>query len=96
VLAVGLLAALCLPAAAQERSAIEVATPSGEKVLLHPNGRWEYVEKKKAEEARSVAQQYPENQGCLPGTQGGLSGVGGCIKPGDKDYNRGSLNPNRR
>jgi len=83
----------CAAAAAQS---IEATTPSGDKVLLHPNGRWEYVDVKKAESARAVAQQYPENQGCPPGSQGGLLGVGRCIPPGDKDYNRGSLNPNRR
>ncbi len=96
VLAVLCMAAFALPAAAQEGVAIEATTPAGDKVLLYPNGRWEYVDRKKAETARAVAQQYPENQGCPPGSQGGLFGVGRCIMPGDKDYNRGSLNPNRR
>lgn len=91
-----LAAALVLPAAAQEREPIEATTPSGEKVLLHPNGRWEYVDVKKAEQAQRVAKEYPENQGCPPGSQGGLFGFGRCILPGDKDFNRGSLNPNRR
>jgi len=81
------------PAGAQ---AVEATTAGGDKVLLHPNGRWEYVDQKKAEQARTVARQYPDNQGCPPGAQGGLFGVGRCIMPGDKDYNRGSLNPNRR
>ena len=76
--------------------AVEATTAGGDKVLLHPNGRWEYVDQKKAEQARAVAQQYPENQGCPAGSQGGLFGIGRCIMPGDKDYNRGSLNPNRR
>ena len=76
--------------------AIEATTPSGDRVLLHPNGRWEYVDQSKAEQARAVARQYPENQGCPPGSQGGIFGIGRCIPPGDKDYNRGSLNPNRR
>lgn len=75
---------------------VEATTAGGDKVLLHPNGRWEYVDQKKAQQARAVAQQYPENQGCPPGSQGGLFGFGRCIPPGDKDYNRGSLNPNRR
>lgn len=75
---------------------VEATTAAGDKVLLHPNGRWEYVDRKKAEQARAVSRQYPENQGCPPGSQGGLFGVGRCIQPGDKDYNRGSLNPNRR
>ena len=29
--------------------------------------------------------------GCPPGWQGGAFGVGRCIPPGDKDFNRGSL-----
>jgi len=89
-------AALMAAAPQAVAQAIEATTPTGDKVLLHPNGRWEYVDQKKAEQARAVAQQYPENQGCPPGSQGGLFGVGRCIPPGDKDYNRGSLNPNRR
>ncbi|MBI2294552.1 MAG: hypothetical protein HYU76_00560 [Betaproteobacteria bacterium] len=75
---------------------IEATTATGEKVLLHPNGRWEYVDQKKAAEARKIAERYPENQGCPPGSQGGLFGIGRCIMPGDKDYNRGTLNPGRR
>lgn len=66
-------------------------TPQGDKVILHPNGRWEFTDTKKAIEAKEVAKQFPENQGCPPGTQGGLLGLGRCIPVGDKDYNRGSL-----
>lgn len=66
-------------------------TPQGDKVILHPNGRWEFTDTKKALEAKEVAKQFPENQGCPPGTQGGLLGLGRCIPVGDKDYNRGSL-----
>jgi hypothetical protein len=91
------LLAWAAPSSAQDaRAPIEATTPSGDKVMLHPNGRWEYVDPKKAEGARAVAQQYPENRGCPPGSQGGLFGVGRCIQPGDKDYNRGTLNPGRR
>ena len=85
-------AVFALPVSAQNKtSPVEAVTQSGEKVLLHPNGRWEYIDQRKAEEARKVAEQYPENQGCPPGAQGGLFGIGRCIMPGDKDYNRGSL-----
>jgi hypothetical protein len=76
--------------------AVEATTAVGDKVLLHPNGRWEYVDARKAEQARAVAEQYPENQGCPPGSQGGLFGIGRCVKPGDRDYNRGTLNPAKR
>ena len=38
------------------------ATVDGEKVRLFPNGRWEYVDPAKAEAARKLAADYPENQ----------------------------------
>ena len=85
-------ALIALPALAEDvPSDIRAVTPSGDKVILHPNGRWEFVDSKKAAEAQEVAKQYPENQGCPPGTQGGYLGLGRCIPKGDKDYNRGSL-----
>jgi len=93
---VALLLALPASAAGTAGATVEATTATGDKVLLHPNGRWEYVDAKKAEQARAVSRQYPENQGCPPGWQGSFFGVGRCIPPGDKDYNRGSLNPNRR
>ena len=76
---------------APDRTPIARKTASGEDVLLFPNGRWEYVNTVKAAEAKKVADTFPENKGCPAGTQGGLFGVGRCIKPGDKDYNRRSL-----
>jgi hypothetical protein len=69
---------------------IEVTTPSGDKAILHPNGRWDFVDTAKAAAAQEIAKTYPENQGCPPGSRGGW-GLGRCIPPGDKDYNRGSL-----
>ncbi len=83
-------------AADLDRSPVEATTVGGEKVRLFPNGRWEYVDAKKAAEAQQVAAQYPENKtrpidaqgGWLPGTR--------TVMPGDKEYNRGSLNPKTR
>lgn len=94
--AVLLLVSAMPSAQAQHGEVVEATTTAGDKVRLLPTGRWEYVDAKKAEAAREVAQRYPENQGCPPGTQGGLLGFGRCIKPGDKDYNRGTLNPAKR
>ena len=74
-----------------DRTPIAGKTANGEDVLLFPNGRWEYVNTVKAAEAKKVADTFPENKVCPPGSQGGLFGVGRCIKPGDKDYNRRSL-----
>lgn len=69
---------------------VEAVTAGGDKVMLHPNGRWEYVDTGKAQMAKEIAQRYPENQTCPPGWQGGLLGFGRCIPPGDPDFNRGS------
>ena len=70
---------------------ITAATPQGDQVILHPNGRWEFVDTKKAAVAKEVASEYVENQGCPHGTQGGFLGFGRCIAEGDKDFNRGSM-----
>jgi hypothetical protein len=90
LLLTGLLASQAM-AAEQPVSPIKATTVNGDQVLLHPNGRWEFVDVKKAADAKEVAKQFPENQGCPPGTQGGLFGLGRCIPIGDKDYNRGSM-----
>jgi hypothetical protein len=71
-------------------------TESGDRVILHPNGRWEYADTGKAAEAKKVADQFPENQTRPVEAQGGLFGIGRTVMPGDKDYNRGSLNPKQR
>jgi len=83
-------------AAELDRSPVEALTVNGEKVRLFPNGRWEYVDAAKAAAAQQKAAAYPENQTRPEGAQGGLFGVGRTVMPGDKDYNRGSLNPKLR
>jgi len=79
-------------ALAQE-AAIEATTASGEKVRLLPNGRWEYVDPKKAEVQRTAASAEAARE---QGAQGGLFGIGRKVYEGDKDYNRGTLNPAKR
>jgi hypothetical protein len=55
------------------------------------------VDAAKAAEAQQIAAQYPENKTRPVEAQGGLfGGIGRTIMPGDKDYNRGSLNPKIR
>jgi hypothetical protein len=70
---------------------MEATTSAGDKVVLHPNGRWEFVDVGKAKVAQEIAKQYPENQVCPPGWRGGVLGFGRCIPPDDKDFNRGSM-----
>lgn len=79
---------------ALDRTALDAVTTIGEKVRLFPNGRWEYIDAAKAVEAQKRAAEYPENKTRPVEAQGGLFGsFGRVIMPGDKDYNRGSLNP---
>lgn len=77
--------------AAEAGEDITAKTVQGDQVVLHPNGRWEFIDIKKAAVAKEVASQYEENQGCPHGTQGGFLGFGRCISKDDKDFNRGSL-----
>lgn len=90
------LATAGVTAAELDRTPIEAVTVNSEKVRLFPNGRWEYVDAAKAAAAQQAAAKYPENQTRPEGAQGGLFGVGRTVMPGDKDYNRGSLNPKLR
>jgi len=88
---------LAMPAVrAQSGETLEATTTTGEKVRLLPNGRWEYMDTQKAAAAKVVADQYPENKLRPLDAQGCLFGIGRCIMPGDKDYNRGTLNPAKR
>lgn len=82
-------------AAELDRTPVEATTVDGQKVRLFPNGRWEFADAAKAAQAQKIAAEYPENRTRPVEAQGGLFGVGRTIMPGDKDYNRGSLNPNK-
>ncbi len=83
-------------AAELDRTPLEATMLNGEKVRLYPNGRWEFVDAAKAAEAQKLAAEYPENKLRPVEAQGSVFGIGRIIMPGDKDYNRGSLNPKLR
>lgn len=84
-------------AADLDRTPVEALTADGQKVRLYPNGRWEFVDVAKAAEAQKIAAEYPENKTRPVDSQGiVIGGVGRYVMPGDKDYNRGSLNPKMR
>lgn len=84
-------------AADLDRTPLEAVTVDGHKVRLFPNGRWEFVDAARAAEAQQRAAAYPENNTRPMDSQGiVIGGVGRLVMPGDKDYNRGSLNPKLR
>lgn len=88
-----LLASVC--AQAGEGTVIEATTAAGDRVELMPDGRWRFVDQAKQAEAKKVADSYPQNHLRPEGAQGGWFGTR-TILPGDKDYNRGTLNPKMR
>ncbi len=88
VLVAALAAATTTAVAADPAAPIDGTTAAGDRIRLYPNGRWEYVEAKKAEEQRPVVEAYDREKSL---EQGGILGIGRKIKPGDPDYNRGSL-----
>ena len=79
------------PALAQEQP-VDATTASGERVRLFPNGRWEYANEQKAVVQRQALEVESARERAA---QGGLLG-GRRIYEGDKDYNRGTLNPKMR
>ena len=76
-----------------QQPSIEATTANGEKVRLFADGRWEYADPVKAEPQKKARAEAAERE---RNSQGGWFGIGRSIPPGDKDYNRGTLNPARR
>lgn len=95
IAAVVLMALASAGALAGEDAVIEATTAGGDKVELMPDGRWRFVDQAKQAEAKKVADTYPQNHLRPEGAQGGWFGTR-TILPGDKDYNRGTLNPKMR
>lgn len=90
-----LMVLLSAGALAGEGAVIEATTAAGDKVELMPDSRWRFVDQAKQAEAKKVADTYPQNHLRPEGAQGGWFGTR-TILPGDKDYNRGTLNPKMR
>ena len=84
-------------ASAHAAEYFEATTQQGEPVRLFPNGRWEYVDVKKAEMQRQQVEKIEAtDEATKPIAQGRLFGFGRRVAPGDPDYNRGTLNPKAR
>lgn len=83
---------------------LEATTDDGRKVILHPDGRWEFGPSNGAPASGQAAPPTSAASGTANAAtrsddrycQGGLFGVGRRICPGDPEYNRGSLNPKLR
>jgi hypothetical protein len=96
-------------AQAAAETPLEATTEDGRKVILHPDGRWEFgpsdaARAPAANQAAPAKAAAPAAGGTASAAtpsddrycQGGLFGVGRRICPGDPGYNRGSLNPKLR
>lgn len=72
---------------------IEATTATGDAVRLFADGHWEFVDP-----AKRATQPAPTHAPTLrnAATQGGFLGIGRELRPGDPEYNRGSLNPKLR
>jgi len=105
LLLAALMAASSVALAATEQP-LEATTQDGRKVVLHPDGRWEFgpadgtgataVHAGDAAKTAPPAASGSANAAARADDRyciGGLFGVGRRICPGDPDYNRGSLNP---
>jgi hypothetical protein len=88
-----ILAALASASVGAQEPSIEATTATGEKVRLLANGRWEYADPAKAEPQRKAREVESERERTA---QGGWLGFGRKVYEGDKDYNRGTLNPAKR
>jgi hypothetical protein len=76
---------------ATEDEDINAETSNGDKVILHSNGYWEYVDTKKAAIAKTKVEAIAREEGCPKGTRASFFGFGRCIANGDPALNRGSL-----
>lgn len=82
---------LSYTAHAEDTEDIVAKTASGDEVILHPNGYWEYVDAQKAAVAKTKVEAIAREEGCPRGTRASFFGVGRCIANDDPALKRGSL-----
>lgn len=70
---------------------IQGKTAAGDEVILHANGYWEYVDHKKAAEAKVKVEQFERDNSCPVGMRPSFLGLGRCIAYDDPILKRGSL-----
>jgi hypothetical protein len=64
----------------------EAVTDSGEKVVLFPDGHWEFADQKKAAIAKQEIKQIQNKNTCPPGTLESFFGLG-CLIQSDAGVN---------
>ncbi|HEY0563190.1 MAG TPA: hypothetical protein VGD04_07675 [Methylophilus sp.] len=69
---------------------ITAKTSSGDEVILHPNGYWEYVDAQKAAVAKTKVEALAREEGCPKGTRASFLGLGRCIANDDPALKHGS------
>lgn len=77
-------------AADAEDADITAKTSSGDEVILHPNGYWEYVDAQKAAVAKTKVEAFAREEGCPKGTRASFLGLGRCIANDDPALKHGS------
>lgn len=70
---------------------IQARTLSGDEVVLHSNGYWEFKDSKKAAEAKVKVEQFERDNSCPLGMRPSFLGMGRCIAFDDPVLKRGSL-----
>lgn len=88
---VSLLSTNLAVAAESDGEDIVAKTASGDEVILHPNGYWEYVDAQKAAVAKTKVEKIAREEGCPKGTRASFFGIGRCIANDDPALKRGSL-----
>ncbi len=69
---------------------IVAKTSTGDEVILHPNGYWEYLDTQKAATAKVKVEKIAQQEGCPRGTRASFFGLGRCIANDDPMLKRGS------
>ncbi|MFM9834642.1 MAG: hypothetical protein ACKVOA_00895 [Methylophilaceae bacterium] len=78
------LIAVAIPVyAAESTTKMDAVTDAGEKVVLFPDGHWEYVDQQKAAVVKREIQQKKRDADCPPEAREGLFG---CLLQNDKAH----------
>lgn len=63
---------------------MQATTANGDRIMLHPNGRWQYVDERKAAEASKAFAQFPEIRDVRSAGRVAISAWGAASRPGTR------------